>query len=122
MCADEPDKNSLYSELYYNYESVTIAFDVEHIPLIADAVGTSEYLLDIDETCPFGIPDFVEPVFQRNLAVRSESIIFNNLTPRNNSHARLLSAKLHLYFVFQNILLKNKTSLAQGWFMIGCMP
>lgn len=39
MCADEPDKNSLYSELYYNYESVTIAFDVEHIPLIADAVG-----------------------------------------------------------------------------------
>ena len=75
MCAYEPDENSFYRKFYYGYETVMIALDIEYEPLIADGIGTSEHLPDICKACPLRVPDFMKPVFQGNVEMKSPMVL-----------------------------------------------
>ena len=86
MRPDKSYQDCLYGKFDNRYQSVVISPDIEHITLIADAVYTVEHLFHICKTIPFGLPHFLEPVFQCRSRIRMQRIVFNNSASCNNAH------------------------------------
>jgi hypothetical protein len=68
--ADEPDVGELHGKFDYGDQPVIIAFDVEHIPLISDAVRRVEGFFDVGIAGPLAFHDLLNPILQGGQSLR----------------------------------------------------
>lgn len=95
MGADKTDINNFVLINDHNHQPVTIAFDVEHHPVICQKTGIMMRRFDVGGSFPIGSTHAVIPDFQRYLAI---GVFLSKRTqgaPADDSHRMSISQSYH---------------------------